>query len=66
MPIIEKSIICAGFNQTHPFCLVGRLGEFYKPLINKEFRDALIEPQGNAVDGAIAIALLRYERNFKD
>ena len=64
IPIVERSIISAGFNKAHPFCLSGGLGKFYRPLIKKKFLDASVEPKGNAVDGAISIALSRYREKL--
>ena len=61
IPIIENSIISAGFNKNSPFCLLGGLGEFYKPLIKEEISRALVDPKGNAVDGAISIATSHYK-----
>ena len=66
IPTIEKSIISAGFTKSNPFCLLGGLGEFYKPLIKKEFIEALVDPRGDAVEGAISIALARYKRELKN
>ena len=60
IPIIEKSLLAVGFDEKKPFCLVGGLGKFYKNLIHKEFLEALIEPEHDAVGGAIAIALSHY------
>ena len=40
--------------------LVSVIGKFYKNLIHKEFLKALVEPKGDAVIGAIAIALSHY------
>lgn len=64
IPIIEKSIVSAGFSKAQPFCLLGGLGKFYKPLIKSEFIDALVDPKGNAVDGAISLALTRYQKEL--
>ena len=50
IPIIEKSIISAGFNEDHPFCLLGGLGKFYNQLIGEEFLSALVKPKGDAVN----------------
>ena len=64
IPIIEKSIISAGFNKARPFCLLGGLGKFYKPLVKKEFLDALVDPKGNAIEGAISIAISRFKKDL--
>ena len=64
IPIIEKSIMSAGFNKNHPFCLLGGISKFYKQLIKEKFLNALVEPKGDAVDGAIAIGLSRYHKDL--
>jgi glucosamine kinase len=58
--IVEKSIITAGFNRTRPFCLLGGLGSSYKLLLKKELTDFIVTPIGDAVDGAISIALREF------
>jgi glucosamine kinase len=61
--IIEKSIVSAGFNKSYPFCLLGGLGTFYKPLIHSDFSDYLVEPLGDPVQGAINMCIEEYFNN---
>lgn len=65
LPVIEKSIIATGFNKNRPFCLLGGLGKFYKKLIQKHFSDAIVEPKGDAVEGALDIARTRLRQNIE-
>jgi len=45
-----------------PVCLVGSLGVRYADYLTDHFKDKLIAAKGEAVDGALAIALEQYGR----
>ena len=60
IPLIEKSIIAAGFDAGKPFCLLGGLGKFYISLISRNFADCTVPPQGDALNGAIRLAIKNF------
>ncbi len=57
---IEKSLYAAGFSPTKPFCLIGGLGNNFLPHMSKIFRKTVSEPKGDALDGAVSIAIKEY------
>ena len=59
--IIEKALIATGFSSKKPFCLIGGLGGLFLPHLSKVFRDSAIPPKGDALEGAIAIALREFQ-----
>lgn len=54
---IEQHIDAAGFNDDSALCLLGGLGPIYLPLLNERYQRKVIEPLGNALDGAIYLAI---------
>ena len=59
--IIEKALIATGFSSKKPFCLIGGLGSLFLPHLSKVFRESAIPPKGDALEGAIAIALREFQ-----
>ena len=57
---IEKSLLAAGFSPSKPFCLIGGLGKLFLPHLDEVFQKTVREPKGDALTGAISIAIKEY------
>ena len=58
--IIEKSIMACGFDSSLPFCILGGLGPLYQPILNPRISNFFVDPLGDALDGALSLALQKY------
>ena len=57
---IEKSLLAAGFSPSKPFCLIGGLGKLFLPHLDEVFQKTVRKPKGDALTGAISIAIKKY------
>ena len=55
--IVQKSLDAIGFDQSKAFCMLGGLGPVFLSRLPKAYQQAAHTPQGNALDGAITLAL---------
>ena len=58
--VIEKSLMATGFSETKPFCLIGGLGELFLPHLSEKFKNSVMEPKGDALEGAISLARKQF------
>ena len=58
--LVEKSIRAVGFMPGRALVFLGGLGLVYRDLVSEEFRNAIVEPMGRALDGAIAFAVHQF------
>jgi len=54
---VQASIDCTGFTGHQPLCMLGGLGPVYLGFMAARYRDSAVPPKGDALDGAIAMAL---------
>ena len=54
---IEKQIDAIGFKQGRPLALLGGLGPIFLSRLQKKYQDAYVDPKGNALDGALSLAV---------
>ncbi len=55
--VVRKSLDAVGFAPSKAFCMLGGLGNVYLERLPERYRQAAHKPQGNALDGAISLAL---------
>ena len=54
--IVRKSIDAVGFSPDRAFCMLGGLGVVFLKRLPERYQVAALTPQGNALDGAVALA----------
>lgn len=57
---VEEMLDALLAGRDQPLCFLGGLGLKYREWIGEAYRKNLVEPQGDAVDGAMALAVKRF------
>lgn len=57
---IKDGLKAIGHQPDEPLCLAGGLGAHYAPYLGKTLADSLTDPQGDAVAGALRLAISGY------
>lgn len=57
---IEAQTDAIGFREDHHFCVLGGLGPIFLPMMAEKYQRAYVEPKGNALDGALMLAIKEW------
>ncbi len=60
--MVEAQVDAVGFRDDRAFCALGGLGPIFLPKMNEKYQKAYVEPYGNALDGAIYLAVQKWGR----
>lgn len=63
---IERQTDAIGFDETQDFCVLGGLGPIFLPMMAEKYQKAYVEPKGNALDGAVMLAVNKWGINSQD
>lgn len=57
---IERQTDAIGFREDRDFCVLGGLGPIFLPMMGEKYQRAYVEPKGNALDGALMLAVKQW------
>lgn len=59
---IERQIDAVGFQPDRALCLLGGLGPIFRPKLAEKYQKAIVQANGNALDGAGQLAIAYYKK----